>query len=308
MKKVLKYLPLFLAIFLIIFLSYTIYNTPKIDFQKEFENRKSEGAKIINTRGEIEYYFYPNREYVERDDIPEDLVEILLNIEDKNFYKHGGINIKSILASIIQNAKSMKIVRGGSTIDQQLIKNLYLTNEKSISRKIKEAYLAIKINKELTKDEILEMYINKVWLGHDIYGFSNGAKFYFNKDLKELNKAEMSLLVGTLNAPSKYKPFKLLRKNIYTEDYLIKDNIEINNKLYKCVYNSNVENKLKIIYKSLLDNKVIDIDEYEKLLKFDIKSSLKYQEKEKINNDLNIVKEDIIENVMKEKTFHIKKQ
>lgn len=302
MKKGLKYFLLFLAIFLITFLSYTIYKTPKIDFKEEFQNKKSEGSRIVNTKGEVEYYFYPNRDYVERKDIPEDLVKILLNTEDKNFYKHGGINVKSILASIFQNIKSMKIVRGGSTIDQQLIKNLYLSNEKSLTRKVKEAYLAIKLNKELTKDEILELYINKVWLGHDVYGFSNGAKFYFGKDLKDLNKAELSLLVGTLNAPSKYKPFKLLRKNTYTEDYLIQDNIEINNKLYKCVYNNKVEDKLKVIYKSLLNNQVIDLEEYKKLVNFDIKKSLKYQEKnDEMNKDLIVVKEDIIKSVMKDK-------
>lgn len=302
MKKSLKYLFIFLAIFLITFLSYTIYKTPKIDFKEELQNKKSEGSRIVNRKGEVEYYFYPNRDYVERKDIPEDLVKILLNTEDRNFYEHGGINVKSILASILQNVKSMKIVRGGSTIDQQLIKNLYLTNEKSLTRKVKEAYLAIKLNKELTKDEILELYINKVWLGHDVYGFSNGAKFYFGKDLKDLNKAEISLLVGTLNAPSKYKPFKLLRKNTYTEEYLIQDNIEINNKLYKCVYNNKVENKLKVIYKSLLDNQVVNLEEYKKLVNFDIKKSLKYQKKnDEINKNLIVVKEDIIKSVMKDK-------
>ena len=291
-----------MAIFLITFLSYTIYKTPKIDFKEELQNKKSEGSRIVNRKGEVEYYFYPNRDYVERKDIPEDLVKILLNTEDRNFYEHGGINVKSILASILQNVKSMKIVRGGSTIDQQLIKNLYLTNEKSLTRKVKEAYLAIKLNKELTKDEILELYINKVWLGHDVYGFSNGAKFYFGKDLKDLNKAEISLLVGTLNAPSKYKPFKLLRKNTYTEEYLIQDNIEINNKLYKCVYNNKVENKLKVIYKSLLDNQVVNLEEYKKLVNFDIKKSLKYQKKnDEINKNLIVVKEDIIKSVMKDK-------
>ena len=284
------------------FLSYTIYKTPKIDFKEELQNKKSEGSRIVNTKGEVEYYFYSNRNYVERKDIPEDLVKILLNTEDRNFYEHGGINFKSILASILQNVKSMKIVRGGSTIDQQLIKNLYLTNEKSLTRKVKEAYLSIKLNKELTKDEILELYVNKVWLGHDVYGFSNGAKFYFGKDLKDLNKAELSLLVGTLNAPSKYKPFKLLRKNTYTEDYLIQDNIEINNKLYKCVYNNKVEDKLKVIYKSLLDNQVINFEEYEKIVNFDIKKSLKYQEKQdEINKNLVVVREDIVKNIMKGK-------
>lgn len=304
MKKALKYLFIFLAIFLAMFLSYTIYRTPRIDFKEEFQNKKSEGSRIVNTKGEVEYCFYPNRDYVERKDIPEDLVKILLNIEDRSFYEHGGINIKSILASILQNIKSMKIVRGGSTIDQQLIKNLYLTNEKSLTRKIKEAYLAVKLNKELAKDEILELYINKVWLGHDVYGFSDGAKFYFEKDLKNLNKAELSLLVGTLNAPSKYKPFKLLRKNTYTEDYLIRDNVEINNKLYKCVYNNKAEDKLKVIYRSLLDNKVIELEEYEELVNYDVKKSLKYQEKnDEIKKNLIVVKEDIIKSIMKEKNL-----
>lgn len=307
MKKTFKYIFLSFIIFFTIFISYTIYEAPKIDFQKEFQNKKSEGAKIVNTKGEVEYYFYPNREYVERKDISEDLIKILINTEDRNFYKHHGVNVKSILASILQNIKSRKIVRGGSTIDQQLIKNMYLTNEKSISRKIKEAYLAVKMNKDLTKDEILELYINKVWLGHDVYGFANGANFYFNKNLNELNKAELSLLVATLNAPSKYKPFKLIRKNIYTEEYLIKDDIKINNKLYKCVFNSNVDKKLDVIFKSLLNNNIVDEEEYEDLINYDIRKSLVYSDKkENINNDLKLVKEDIIEDIMNDKKLSYK--
>ncbi|MDI6703741.1 MAG: penicillin-binding protein 1A [bacterium] len=146
------------------------------------------------------------REIIGLEDCPKDLINAIISIEDANFYKHKGISLKGILRAFWVNLKALRIKEGGSTITQQLSKILFLTRERTFSRKIQEMILALKIELGYTKDEILERYLNKIYFGHGIYGIEAASNFYFNKSTKELNLAECALLAGIPRAPNRYSP------------------------------------------------------------------------------------------------------
>ena len=149
-----------------------------------------------------------HRYYATFDEIPPRLIEALLAIEDTVFFEHYGINTDAIFRAIIKDVKAMKLVEGASTITQQLVKNTLLTREKKFSRKLKEIVFAIKIERELSKEEILERYLNVIYLGHGYYGIATAADGYFHKDLRHLTLKEMAILVGLPKAPSFYAPTK----------------------------------------------------------------------------------------------------
>lgn len=158
--------------------------------------------------------FYPShkedRILVKLDDVPRTLIDGLIAIEDRNFYQHYGVSIKSILRAMWANLKAGGVVQGGSTLTQQLIKNFYLTSERSLWRKVKEAMMALIIEVHYEKNEILEAYLNEVFLGQDgersINGFGMASVFYFNKPLIELKPHQTALLVGLVKGPSYYDP------------------------------------------------------------------------------------------------------
>ncbi|MDO5036876.1 MAG: transglycosylase domain-containing protein [Tissierellia bacterium] len=146
------------------------------------------------------------RSLVSLDQVPDHVTWAFLSIEDRNFYKHGALDLKGILAASYDNAKEGALVRGGSTITQQLIKNVYLSPEKSFQRKIQEAYLALRLEEALSKDEILESYLNRVNLGQGAYGLQAAAQVYFSKNVEDLSLEEGALLAGVVKSPSHYQP------------------------------------------------------------------------------------------------------
>ncbi len=148
-----------------------------------------------------------NREIVPLSRIPKNLINAVIAIEDSRFYSHHGIDIKGIFRSLVQNMINRKIVEGASTITQQLARTSFLNREKTIRRKIKEAILAIQIEKKYSKDEILELYLNEVYFGHGAYGVQSAAKIFFGKDVSELDLAESALLAGLLRGPYYYSPY-----------------------------------------------------------------------------------------------------
>lgn len=160
------------------------------------------GEKIANIfEGEHRYY-------AEFNEIPPRAIEALLAIEDTTFFEHPGINIDAIFRAIIKDIKAGGLVEGASTITQQLVKNRLLSREKKISRKIKELIYALKVEMALTKEEILERYLNEIYFGHGYYGIKTAADGYFHKKLGDLTLKEMALLVGLPKAPSTYAPTK----------------------------------------------------------------------------------------------------
>ena len=144
--------------------------------------------------------------YVTLDHISKEFLNTLIYIEDQRFYKHEGIDISRIIASLIENIKANKIVQGGSTITQQLAKNAYLSNDKSYLRKVLKILYSKKIEDKYSKEEILEMYINNLYFSHNIYGLKNASEYYFNLDPSLLNYSQSALLVGIINAPNIYAP------------------------------------------------------------------------------------------------------
>lgn len=165
-------------------------------------------TKIYDRNGEkIANIFYKkHRYYATFQEIPPRIIEALLAIEDTTFFEHPGVNIDAIFRAIIKDIKARKMVEGASTITQQLVKNRLLTREKKISRKIKELIYSIMIEQRLSKEEILERYLNEIYFGHGYYGIKTAADGYFHKKLNELTLKEMAILVGLPKAPSTYAP------------------------------------------------------------------------------------------------------
>ncbi len=149
---------------------------------------------------------------VELKEVPEQLVQALIATEDKNFYKHPGYDIVGLARSMVANILAGRVVQGASTLTQQLSRILFLSNEKTFTRKIKELQVAAQIEKTISKDKILEMYLNNVYLGSGAYGVKGAAKIYFNKNLNQLTLSEMALIAGLPQAPSIYSPYNNIDK------------------------------------------------------------------------------------------------
>lgn len=154
------------------------------------------------------YFFNERRFLVESTDLPPHVIQSFLAAEDSNFYHHEGIDVSGILRSLIRNIQARGIVQGGSTITQQVIKSLLLTPERSYERKLKEAILAYRLERYLTKDEILTIYLNQIFFGAGAYGIEAAARTYFNKHAHELDLAETALLAGLPKAPSVNNPLR----------------------------------------------------------------------------------------------------
>ncbi|MFD1356408.1 transglycosylase domain-containing protein [Fictibacillus halophilus] len=164
---------------------------------------------LVNEKGEkITKIYDENREIVDITDIPDHVQEAFVAVEDSRFYKHNGIDAKAISRAIYKDILAGSKVEGGSTITQQLAKNVFLSHEKSWLRKTKEAVIAINLERRYSKDKILEMYLNQIYFGHGAYGIQLAAKTYFNKDVSELTVAEGAMLAGLPKAPGHYSPIK----------------------------------------------------------------------------------------------------
>ena len=161
-------------------------------------------------------------EKVSIDKIPDELKQAVIATEDKNFYRHRGFDTIGMVRSIITNIMSGEVKQGASTITQQLARILFLSNEKTFDRKIKELIIAHRIEKTVSKDEILEMYLNSVYLGSGVYGVSSAAKTFFDKDLSKLTLSEYALIAGLPQAPSVYSPFVNPRKGIERRNQVLK--------------------------------------------------------------------------------------
>ena len=144
--------------------------------------------------------------YTKISELPQTYLEAVISVEDHRFYKHPGIDIIAIGRAIINDIKAMEFVEGGSTITQQIAKNEYFSQEKKMSRKVAEVFMAFKIEKNYSKDEILELYINTSFFGNGYYNIKDACKGYFGKTLDNMTKGECIMLAGIPNAPSVYNP------------------------------------------------------------------------------------------------------
>ena len=207
-------------------------NIPDYKFLKNYKPPVS--SKMYSGNGDLVADFsQEKRIFVPYSAIPKSVINSFLSAEDKNFFKHPGVDAKGVLRATInniQNILSSKRLEGASTITQQVAKNFLLTNEVSLNRKIKEAILAFRIERALSKERILELYLNQIYLGSGAYGVAAASLEYFDKSIKELDYAEAALLAALPKAPSKYNPYRnnevakfrrdLVLKNLLENDFL----------------------------------------------------------------------------------------
>jgi penicillin-binding protein 1A len=195
-----------ILVFSLLILRRYLTELPPIDTLDDY--RPNLITEIYDINGEvIDEFFVERRALVPLAKIPVDLQNAVIAIEDQRFFKHWGADLHAIARAILSNLKHHQIVEGGSTITQQLAKSLFLTREKTIERKIKELLLSIQLEKNYTKEEILQLYLNQIYFGQGAYGIQEAASVYFGKDVQELNLAESAMLAGLPRAPNTYSPF-----------------------------------------------------------------------------------------------------
>ena len=186
------------------------YEEISLDADKLINYKPETSSVIYDRNGKMLAYVFKDqhRLYARYDEIPGFLVEGLVAMEDTQFFEHNGVNPDAILRAVVKDIQAGSFVEGGSTLTQQLIKNKVLTNEKKLARKIKEAILALKIEHELSKEDIIERYLNEISYGNNYFGVKTAANGYFHKEMNELSLKEMAILVGLPNAPSFYNPLR----------------------------------------------------------------------------------------------------
>ncbi|GAA7409775.1 transglycosylase domain-containing protein [Helicobacter pylori] len=207
----------FIVLFLIVIgllaiLIAQVWVTTDKDIAKIKDYRPSVASQILDRKGRLIANIYDKefRFYARFEEIPPRFIESLLAVEDTLFFEHGGINLDAIMRAMIKNAKSGRYTEGGSTLTQQLVKNMVLTREKTLTRKLKEAIISLRIEKVLSKEEILERYLNQTFFGHGYYGVKTASLGYFKKPLDKLTLKEITMLVALPRAPSFYDPTKNL--------------------------------------------------------------------------------------------------
>ena len=188
-------------------LAISFRNLPDVRVLRNFV--PTETSYIYDIKGKLldSLHGEHNREVVKLDEVSPDLKRAVLAIEDSHFYLHDGINPNSIGRALLVNWRRGAVVEGGSTVTMQLVKNLFLSRERTVSRKLAEAVLAIRVEQIFTKDQVLEMYLNNIYWGHNSYGVETAAQSYFGKSAKDLNLAEASMMAGLIQAPEDYSPF-----------------------------------------------------------------------------------------------------
>jgi len=208
-EKVLKILliVIFSGILFVVLLFFILsFNLPTVESLKDF--KPSPGTTIYAEDGRVVGQIRIEKGvYVPLQKIPQHMKNAILATEDPRFYQHSGIDYRGILRAALKNIIRMRVSQGGSTITQQLTKVVFLTPERSFVRKIREIILARRLEKEISKDEILELYLNKIYFGHGAYGVQMAAKTYFGKDIARINQAEAALLAGLPKSPMVYSPY-----------------------------------------------------------------------------------------------------
>ena len=241
---------------------------PDYKFLKSYKPPVS--SKVYSGDGQLVSDFSrEKRIFIPYDSIPQKVIEAFLSAEDKNFFYHPGVDAKGVIRATINNVSNViysKRLEGASTITQQVAKNFLLSNEVSINRKIKEAILAFRIERALTKKRILELYLNQIYLGQGSYGIASASLEYFNKPINELNYTEAALLAALPKAPSKYNPYKNLELAKYRRNLVLQNLLEnkyLTNKEYSNLINKEIKlNKRKKIFLEDTRYYVEDIRKY----------------------------------------------
>jgi len=282
MKKILKILTIFIFIIMIFVTALYLYirMTPKL-------NLKKTNNIILYDKNNKEFFRgNGSKEWIDLKNIDKDLINATISIEDKRFYKHNGFDYVRIIKSFINNIKNKHIVEGASTITQQYARNLYLDFDRTYTRKLKEAYLAFKMEINYSKDEILEGYLNTINYGNGVFGIENASRYYFNKSASDLTLGEASMLAGIPSSPEDYSPIndyknakkrqkvilnsmvkngyisKEQQRDAYNETLTLygkKEKLNLTTLMYYKDAVLNELNNLKVIPKDYIDNNSIKI-------------------------------------------------
>ncbi|WP_202711099.1 penicillin-binding protein 1A [Sporosalibacterium faouarense] len=269
-------------------------DAPDIDSSSIITNL-NESSVILDENGNLIERIHTEefRQIVSLDKIPKHVQDAFVAIEDERFETHKGVDIKRIAGALYADIKAGAPVQGASTITQQLVKNVYLLDEvdrqnlmNDVARKIKEAYLSIQIERELTKDQILEAYLNRISLGQGAYGIQAASKTYFSKDVSELSIAEAAMIAGITKNPSRYPLFWTVRpENVDENDDTVLGDIVIDGQNYVMVYNDTEEllNRKNTVLAKMRELNYITDEEYEDAKNVNIKDVLKPTKKEQKN-------------------------
>ena len=253
-----------------------------------------------------DYFFEINnankQSYIELNSINKHIIDAFISIEDKNFYKHNGISLKRIGGAFISNIKSDSLSQGASTITQQLARNLFLNNEKTYKRKLEEISIAICLESQYSKDQILESYLNTIYFGHGIYGIQDACYYYFNKDASNVSIAEACTIAAIPKGPAIYSPISNYENNRKRKELIInelyKDNkISLEQKNNALHENINIKSNVSSINKISPYYQDIIIDELKKLK---INSNIPYTVYTNFDPDINKI---INEAVLKYKSL-----
>ncbi len=246
-------------------------NIPDYKFLKNYKPPVS--SKVYSGNGDLVADFSKEKRiFVPYSSLPKNVINAFLSAEDKNFFSHPGVDAKGVLRATLNNIKNIMTSRrleGASTITQQVAKNFLLTNEVSLNRKIKEAILAFRIERALSKERILELYLNQIYLGSGAYGVAAASLEYFDKSIKELDYAEAAMLAALPKAPSKYNPYRdidlakfrrnLVLNNLFDNGFLNKESYEnfknqnINLKKKKKVFLEDAQYYIEDVRKNIID-------------------------------------------------------
>ncbi len=217
------------------------------DYKKLSNYQPPISSRVYSENGVlIAEYALEKRLFIPFESVPKKVINSFLSAEDKNFFNHPGVDAKGILRAVINNLKNIsenKRLEGASTITQQVAKNFLLTNEVSLNRKIKEAILAFRIERAYSKERILELYLNQIYLGQGTYGIAAASLEYFDKSVKDLSYAEAALLAALPKAPSRYDPFKYPDVAKFRRNLVLK-NLEDNNYISKKQFKELKESKI----------------------------------------------------------------
>ena len=223
-------------------------NLPDYKFLKNYKPAVS--SKVYSGEGELVNDFSSEKRiFVPYNAISEKVINSFLSAEDKNFFSHPGVDARGVLRAVVNNVSNIlasKRLEGASTITQQVAKNFLLTNEVSFNRKIKEAILAFRIERALSKERILELYLNQIYLGGGAYGVASASLEYFDKPISELNYDEAALLAALPKAPSRYNPYKNIKLAKFRRDLVLKNLLEngyIDEKNYQKFFNNKINLK-----------------------------------------------------------------
>ena len=282
---------LVLSILVLVILWNFSNNIPDYKFLKNYKPPVS--SKVYSGNGELVADFSKEKRiFVPYSSIPKNIINAFLSAEDKNFFSHPGVDAKGVIRAIIKNIQNVitsKRLEGASTITQQVAKNFLLTNEVSINRKIKEAILAFRIERALSKERILELYLNQIYLGSGAYGVAAASLEYFDKSIKELNYNEAALLAALPKAPSKYNPYRnkelakfrrdLVLKNLYENNFIDQNKyLELKNKTIQ----------LKKVKKVFLENSQYYIEDVRKNIIDKLTYNKVYNQGYNINTPINL--------------------